>query len=194
VSTRPNSLRGLGLSTGLSLGVIVLALFIVLAVLLPRAEGSTGSVALPDTLPGGYKATDLDATFAGQSDLGQVAKQQRDRLEDTKKAYDGVYDEPVAFRAYTDKTLNSLVGVTVFGDEGDTFGPPVGTSQASDLVRQGDVVCEVTYSQDQSGQVSSTPSSVVCQLPAHEQTIQVAAGGLTVPQVVKLTHDVDSVL
>jgi hypothetical protein len=187
--TGVSSLRRLGLSTGVVLGVVALALLVLLAVFLPKAEGST-TVSLPDGLPGGLTALDSDRSYPQDVPDG-FAEQQGAMIRSTVGSYGDVYDEPVAFRIYADADVQVGVGVTVFAGDGGSFGPEFGISSGTEMSRQGDAVCQAVFQQDQMGGQSDTPALVTCQLPdGAGHTVQVAAQGLDVDQTVDLAHDV----
>jgi hypothetical protein len=187
-------LRRLGLYAGLLLGAVVLALFVLIAVILPKAEGST-SISLPKTLPGGYSALDSDRALPSGLNLpDDYLKQQAALVKSIQGDYDDTYDEPVAFRAYADSQLQSFAIVTVFDSEGGAFGPNFGTSDQITLKKVDDAVCVTTYQQTQSGTTSTTPDTVTCQLPDQERTVQVATSGASVAETAKLTHEVADAL
>ena len=114
--------------------------------------------------------------------------------------YAKVYDEPVAFRAYADKTLQDFLVVTVFTGEGGAFGPPSGLADpqaqgleraTTELVREDDAVCVASYQAVPQGQdASAPPLAVTCQLAADGHTVQLTSNGHSVDDTVALTHDV----
>lgn len=189
------SLRRLGLASGVVLGAVALALVAVLAIFLPKANGSDG-VSLPATLPGGYSALDTDRALPAGANLpDDYLKQQADLVKSIQGDYDKAYDEPVTFRAYANAGLTTFAIVTVFSGEGGAFGPNFGTSQQIQFKRVGDVLCVVTYAQDQqTGKLGTDPDTVTCQLPDRENTVQVATNGASVDATVKLTNDVTDAL
>jgi hypothetical protein len=189
--TGVTSLRRSGLAVGLPLGLVFLALVLVLGVFLPKAEGSE-SVELPDALPGGYTALDDPSRPVPDGVQGDLAKTQAQIVKTTEGQYDDAYGTPVAFRIYSDDSLQVGIGVTVFAGDGGAFGPEFGSLQGASVSKEGDAVCTTLASQagmTQSGQ-AATPSQVTCQLPDHEHTIQVSAQGLSLDDTVKLTHEV----
>lgn len=182
--------RRLGLATGVLLGAIVLALLLVLAVFLPKAEGSE-AVSLPDELPGGYSALDSDRTLPDDAQLPEnYLASQGALIRSINSDYDDTYDEPVTFRAYADDDLTSFAIVTVFTGEGSAFGPNFGTSDGVRLSHSGDVVCYSTFAQTETGELSTDPDTVTCQLPHLGHTVQTATSGVSVDDSVKLTEDV----
>jgi hypothetical protein len=198
--------RRLGLGLGAGLGVVGLAVLLVFAVAVPHLT-SADEVELPDSLPGGWVGADIAAV----PDLGSGAeafKASRERATAyVREVYAEVYDDPVAFRAYTDKELSRFVVVTVFTSDGGAFGPPSGLADpealkleraTTELVRDGDVVCVANYQPvaegEDGGADADTPLGVSCQLPTEGHTIQLATSGMSVDDTVQLVHDVASAI
>ncbi|MDX6374250.1 MAG: hypothetical protein QOD98_3238 [Nocardioidaceae bacterium] len=196
--------RRLGLAAGALLGLLGLGLVFVFAVLLPKVT-EPDAAGLPDSLPGGWVAVDLATPPGGTTgSAGSTSTDsQQKATEYVRQIYDGVYDEPVAFRAYTDKTFSSFVVVTVFTSDGGAFGPANGLADpkalqlkraSTELVRRGDVVCVANYQpvgadENDTGQ-SAFPLGVSCQLPADGRTIQLASNGLGIDDTVDLVLEV----
>jgi hypothetical protein len=187
------------LAVGVVLGAIGLGLFVGFGVLLPQLTEDDDAVELPDSLPGGWLAADIPAPNDGAS--GTDAREQA--TEYVRKVYAGVYDEPVAFRAYTDADVSTFVVVTVFTSDGGAFGPPNGVADpeqlslkraTTELVRRGDVLCVANYppvAEDADDtDDSATPLGVSCQLPTNGHTIQLATNGLSLDETVELVHEV----
>lgn len=192
--TTVRSLRRLGLTSGLALGVVALALLAVLAIFLPKANGSE-SVSLPAKLTGGFSALDSERALPAGANLpDDYLKQQAALVRSIQGDYDKVYDEPVTFRAYANSDLSAFAIVTVFTGSGGSFGPNFGTSEQIQLQRVGDSVCVVTYAQDQSGALGTDPDTVTCQLPGHDHTVQVATNGTSLAATAKLAEDVEGSL
>lgn len=203
------SLRRLGLPTGLALGAAGLAAVAAFAVLLPEAQGedsassasSGAAVELPDTLPGEWTAVDLASAADGADGAGAEQLASRKAAVDyVNDVYADVYDEPVAFRVYSDQELAQFVIVTVFSGEGGAFGPPNGLADpeaqqlaraSTELVRVDDAVCVANYEPVPAGQdAEGAPLAVTCQLPADGHTVQVATNEQSVDDTVALAHDV----
>ncbi len=190
--------RRLGLGAGVLIGVGGLALLVFFAVLLPQLS-EADEVELPDALPGGWVAADLAAEEGAQSRV--------DATEYVRDVYADVYDDPVAFRAYTDAGLTTFVVVTVFTSDGGGFGPPNGLADpemlglkraTTELVRRGDVVCVANYQPIPEGEEdtddSDVPLGVSCQLPTEGHTIQLATNGLRLDDTVDLVHEVEDAI
>jgi len=196
--------RRLGLVVGVGLGVLGLGLMFLFAVGLPHVT-SADEVELPDSLPGGWVAADVAAVPGDldDADAEEFIESRERATEYVREVYDDVYDEPVAFRAYTDKDLAQFVVVTVFTSDGGAFGPPNGVADpealqleraTTELVRRGDVVCIANYQPvavgEDGGADADTPLGVSCQLPTGGHTIQLATNGLSLDDTVRLVHDV----
>ncbi|WP_244931274.1 hypothetical protein [Nocardioides sp. W7] len=191
-------------AVGLGLGAVVLGLLIVLAVALPKAQGETGSTGaadLPATLPGGWTATDAlkpDELPAEAGIDAEAIERQAERRAFAEQAYAEVYDDAPSFRTYTDESLQKFALVTVFAGEAQAFAPgdpPVDAEaegmarSTSELVRQDDALCSVSYQAVAAGQDAGAPTSISCQLPTAGQTIQVQAQGVTVEEAFALLDE-----
>ena len=201
-SVRTN--RRLGLAAGALLGILGLALFVVFAVALPKLT-EPDDAELPDSLPGGWVAVDIATAPGGSTDTSDSTStdSQREATEYVHKIYAEVYDEPVAFRAYTDKDFSTFVVVTVFTSDGGAFGPANGLGDpevlelkraSTELVRRGEVVCVANYQpvsvDEDDTEDSDLPLGVSCQLPSDGHTIQLATNGLSLDDTVDLVREV----
>lgn len=187
---------------GLGLGAVVLALLVGLAVGLPKAEGDTAATVLPDTLPGGWTATDvLDvADVPAESGITEEAIQrQADRRAYAEARFAEAYDDAPSFRTYVDETLQKFVLVTVFVGEGQAFlpgEPPVdpeaeGLARSNtELVREGDALCSVSYQPVPAGQETGDPAAVSCQQPVDGQTVQLQTQGVSLDDTFALLDDI----
>jgi hypothetical protein len=193
--------RRVDLALGAPLGLIGLGLVFAFAVVLPEVT-DPDTAELPDSLPGGWVAVDI-ATLPDGSEGSASADSQLKATEYVREVYDEVYDEPVAFRAYTDEDFSSFVVVTVFTSDGGAFGPVSGMADpeelelkraTTELTRHGDVVCVANYQpvgldEDETDD-SDIPLGVSCQLPTDGHTIQLATNGLDLDDTVDLVHKV----
>jgi hypothetical protein len=184
---------------GLTLGVVLLGLLVVLAVALPKAEGATDTepaeaataADLPDTLPGGWTATDALQVDELPAEAGvdeAAIQRQADSRAYAEQVYADVYDDVPAFRVYTDDTLQRYALVTVFVGESRAFLPgeppidpeAVGAANTNtELRREGDALCSVSNQVVAAGQQAGEPTSVSCQQPVAGQTVQVETQGVT---------------
>jgi hypothetical protein len=193
--------RRLGLLAGTLLGIVGLTLFVVFSVVLPKLT-EPDDAELPDSLPGGWKALDVATPPSG--DAGRNQDLQEERFDYVRQIYADVYDEPVAFRSYTDRDFSTFVSVTLFASDGGAFGPPTGVADpevlglkraTTELVRKDDVVCIVSYQavsvDEDDTEDSAAPLGAACQLPTDGQTIQLATNGLSLDDTVELVHKVE---
>lgn len=201
-------------TVGLLLGAVVLGLLVVLAVVLPKATGETGEGAasaagaaeLPATLPGGWTATDALKVEDLPAEAGVEAadvERQAERRVFAEQAYAEVYDDAPTFRTYTDDTLQKYALVTVFSGESSAFAPgdpPVDAEaeglarSTSELVRDGDALCSVSYQATAAGQDAGEPTSISCQLPTAGQTIQLQTQGVTLEDAEALLDELAAVV
>ena len=168
---------------GIILGVVLLALAVVFAIVLPKVHGESSDVSLPDTLPGGYTATDLEKAYKNAPDATDEQVQQASATERSARAYGdkalAASGAVAATRAYVSKDLSSQLIVQVFRAAGGAFSPfrftDPKTAQSGQpverLVSKGDVVCIETGSADGKGGVQ--PSYVQCQKSDGDLTVQV---------------------
>jgi hypothetical protein len=184
---------------GVILGVLALALAVVFAVVLPKVNGESGDISLPDRLPGGYTATDLAEAYQGAEGATAEKIQQASATERIARSYankqledSGVTAET---RTYVSKDLSSPLVVQVFRAPGGAFAPfqfadPKSTQagqQVQRLVRKGDVVCIENGSADGNGGVQS--AYVECQKSEGDTTVQVTSP-LPLDKAVKVVDDV----
>lgn len=188
---------------GLLLGLVVLALMVVFAVLLPKAVGDSGAsdepLGLPDTLPGGYTAADLDAAFAGQYDADQAesyAGRQASARKHADEVLAEVYEHAAETRTYASKDLSTAVFVQAFRAPGGAFAPETISEEGAaasgaasqELVREGDAICRVerAAADPTTGAGGGAPSYVSCQRSEDDLTVQVTAAGTPAEEVVEL--------
>jgi hypothetical protein len=192
--TSPRSqTRSPGLVVGAVAGAVGLALLVVLAVLLPKAEGAESqAVQLPDELPGGFVALDVQRDLPQELGLpDNFAQVQGAQARTTMSDYEDAYGAPVAFRGYADQQLQTVAFVTVFAGDGEAFGPDFGTNESTRVERSGDAVCELSFQQSPTGQgAADEPTTVTCQVAGEGHTVQVATGGVSVEDTVKLADHV----
>ncbi|GAB7005864.1 hypothetical protein JCM18899A_33370 [Nocardioides sp. AN3] len=184
---------------GVIIGVLLLALAIVFAVVLPKAHGDSGDVSLPDTLPGGYTATDLVEAYKHAPNATDTQVQQASAAARTARSYGdkALKDSGVtaATRTYIDKKLSTPLFVQVFKASGGAFSPfefsdpasAQSNQQVQRLVRKGDVVCIENGSADGQGGVQA--SYVQCQKSEGNTTVQVTSP-LELAKAVALVDDV----
>lgn len=185
---------------GAVLGVILLGLMAVFAVALPKLHGDTGTIKLPDTLPGGYTATDLPAAFKGapanaKSQVGTIVKSERASVEFGNKALKAAYGT-ARTRTYLGKDMQTAVIVQAFRSEGGSFAPfqyqdPKTAQQGAEvdtLVTSGDAICVEHGTATGNGGRPQT-SYIQCQKSDNGLTVQVTSQG-PLSTSVKLTDTV----
>lgn len=171
---------------GITLGIIVLALFVVLGVGLPRWIGgdeshNTAKITLPDSLSSTLKAVDTDGAFneAALKKQGATATQikqlQSNIASTTKKsqADDRSASHALGFttasRTYVSSDLQKEVDVRAFLGDGSAFFPNAGGGAQIRSSRVGDAVC-FEASDAQSGQTQAT-----CSHASRDLTVQATA-------------------
>ncbi len=124
-------------------------------------------------------------------------ERQADRRAYAEEAYAEVYDDAPSFRTYTDDTLREVRTGTVFAGEAQAFAPgdpPVDPEaegmarSTSELVREGDALCSVSYQAVAAGQDAGV-TSISCQLPTAGRTIQLQAQGISVEDAFALLDE-----
>jgi hypothetical protein len=184
---------------GVVLGVVLLALAAVFAILLPKVNGDSGDISLPDKLPGGYTATDLAEAYQGAQGATDDKIAQASATERSARSYGNKQlkesGATADTRTYVNKDLSSPLVVQVFRASGGAFAPfqfadPKTTQagqQVQQLVRKGDVVCIENGSADGNGGVQA--AYVECQKSEGDVTVQVTSP-LSVDKAVKVVDDV----
>jgi hypothetical protein len=168
---------------GVVIGVIGLALAVAFGVLLPKANGDTGDLTLPATLPGGYVAADTRAAYEALSSAtdeqkASYATQQVNAKKFAAKSFDEVGVSGVA-RNYLTKDGQGFIAVQLIRAEGGALSPYLFTDPATaesgtsldHFVKAGDALCIETGAADGSGGV--TQSMIECQKSEHGLTLQV---------------------
>ena len=170
---------------GVIIGVLLLALAVVFAVVLPKANGDNGDLSLPDTLPGGFSATDLSSTWknapeATADKVESAAASERSARTYGDNAFEAAGVDAVP-RGYIDEKFQQPVFVQAFRAQGGAFSPfqfadpksAQSGQQVQRLVRQGDAICIEVGSSD--GQGGSQPAYVQCQKSEGDLTVQVTS-------------------
>jgi hypothetical protein len=184
---------------GVILGALLLALAVVFAIVLPKVHGDSGNISLPDTLPGGYTATDLVDAYKHAPGATDAQVQQASASARTTRTYGdkALADSGVkaATRTYVDKSLHTPLFVQVFRAAGGAFSPfqfsdpkaAQANEQVQHLVRKGDVLCIENGSATGAGAVQA--SYVECQKSQGDTTVQVTSP-LALDKAVSLVDDI----
>jgi len=189
---------------GIVVGVVVLALLVVFAVLLPRTtddgSGAQEPLELPDTLPGGYTAADLGDAFSGRYDADQaatLADRQAAARDHADEVLADVYEHSAETRTYASEDLSTAVFVQAFRAGGGAFAPETISEEGAaatggatqELVREGDAVCIVQRAAADpttGAPPSEVPSYVACQRSEEDLTVQASAASLSAEDLVAL--------
>jgi hypothetical protein len=198
---------------GIALGAVLLGLVAAFAIALPKAADgetehvttSTGDLELPDTLPGGYTASDLPEAFTGKyaDRAEEVSKAQQDAREHGDQVLADVLGVPAVTRTYASEDLHAVF-VQAFRASGGAFSPDSlpdpATAQGQsvpELVSVGDAACIVSRQPSQAGapvDESAPPAYAQCQLSEGGLTIQVGAQGLEAVDMVDIADHVMGLL
>lgn len=183
--------------TGIAIGAVVLALFVVFAVLLPKASGDeAGSrIELPSTLPGGYVAADKADAWKGNTNVAgheaEIAASVKQELTFGNAALEKTTGGGFGNRVYI-KGGQAVFFVQVFRAAGGAFSPgeisdpsqlQQGTS-VQQLLKVGKSTCIVDGAVGTGGQVQ--PSQTQCQRSEGELTVQVTAPSVAASDVAKV--------
>ena len=186
--------------TGIAIGAVVLALFVVFAVLLPKAEGddASGRIDLPATLPGGYVSADQVSAWKGASGVSgheaEVVAQVKAELKYGDTQLEKTTGGGFGHRIYLKDKGASIFFVQVFRAAGGAFSPgeisdpsqlQQGTS-VQQLTKVGKSVCIVNGQVGTGGQVSSSQGESQCQRSEGDLTVQVTAPGVAPSDVAKV--------
>lgn len=184
---------------GLLLGAVLLGLVAVFAIAIPKLHG-TGDITLPDTLPGGYTATDLPGAYknvpaGAQSQVAAYLKGEQKSTALGNKALKDAYGAGKT-RTYVDLTpqSQSSIVVTAFHSDGGSFAP-LAIADPSTAAQQGggdllvsadDVVCIQHLAASQSG--GTQTAYYECQKSKNGLTVQVTSQAHSLSEAVKTTN------
>ena len=192
---------------GIVVGLLILAGMVLFSVVLPEAtdDGESGepasetvSLALPDTLPGGYSAADLESSFADgelAEQAAAIAKQQADGTEYGNKVLPDVLGTEAVTRSYVVNGTEAVF-VQVIDAPGGAFSPssltdPDTTNGAGGVTMEnvGAGVCILTVGQLQQGQTEA-PTSSECQVTRDGITAQLSSDTIPAEDLMALADDV----
>ncbi|WP_017933141.1 hypothetical protein [Nocardioides sp. Iso805N] len=184
--------------TGIAIGAVALALVVVFAVLLPKAQGDeadTSRIDMPSSLPGGYVAADNASAWKGNANVAgneaQVAAEVKAEIKYGDAALQKTTGGGFGNRIYI-KGSSEIFFVQVFRAAGGAFSPgeisdPSKLQQGSSvqqLVKVGNSTCIVDGTTATAGQV--TPSQTQCQRSEGNVTVQVMAPSVAASDVAKV--------
>jgi hypothetical protein len=185
---------------GILLGVLILGAVSAFAIGLPEANGDEGPVSseklaltLPDTLPGGYAASDDPAAFTGGSLADQadaIAKQEKASRDYGNKVLPDALGTAAATRTYVAEGTQAVF-VQVFQSTGGAFAPnsipdPDSTGgQASTVMKRvGDGACILTYGQAQAEGQAAPVAFSQCQVTDRAVTAQIGSAAVPAKDLV----------
>lgn len=187
---------------GIVLGLLILTSMVLFSVVLPEAtadedSSESMSLTLPDTLPGGYAAADLESSFtegelAAQAEA--IAKQQGDSTSYGNKVLPDVLGTSAVTRSYVVNGTEAVF-VQVIEAEGGAFAPssltdPETTEGAGGITMEniGGGVCIITSGASQQGMPAQTASE--CQVTRDGVTVQLSSDTVTAEDLMDLADDV----
>lgn len=186
---------------GIVLGLLVLGLMAAFAIGLPKAHGEeeveVRELVLPDTLPGGYVASDDPAAFAD----GQLAEQadsiaagERASRDHGNEVLPEVLGTPAATRTYVAEETQAVF-VQVFQSEGGAFAPnslpepAEDGSVSTDMSKVGDGVCILTYGQPAGDGSAPAPAFSQCQVTRGGLTVQIGSAAIDAEELVDVAGE-----
>ena len=187
------------------LGLLLLGLVAAFAIGLPKAQGDEAgqdaeelTLTLPDTLPGGYVASDdpdafADGQLADQAD--QIAKQEQANREYGNTVLPEALGTAAETRTYVANGTEAVF-VQAFQSEGGAFAPnsvpdPANTGgQAStEMTAVGDGACILTYGQAQAEGQAPAVAFSQCQVSQGEVTVQIGSSAVAAKDLVSVADD-----
>jgi hypothetical protein len=196
---------------GILLGLLVLGLMAAFAIGLPKAHGDEGgedsaeelTLVLPDTLPGGYVASDDPAAFAD----GELADQADDiaKQEEASRTYgDQVLPDVLGNAAVTRTYVAEGTGavfVQAFQSTGGSFAPnsipdpaSSGGQAGTEMVKVGAGACILSYGQAQAEGQAPPVAFSQCQVTHGEVTVQIGSSAVAAEELVAAADDLIDLL
>ena len=193
---------------GILLGLALLGLTLAFAIGLPHAYGDKAdraagesaerTLVLPDERPGGYRAADDIAAFAGgelEDQAQAIADQQRTDREHGDAVLPKVLGTPAVTRTYVaDQT--QAVFVQVFQSEGGAFAPntlpdpeAAGGQPSTTMERVGAGVCILTFGSSETGEAPAAPAFSQCQVTDAVLTVQIGSAAVPAEDLVEVADD-----
>lgn len=162
-----------------------------------------GDIELPERLDGGFRATDVVDDRLGDPEHAQrFAEQQTEIVTSSEERLEEVLDEPVTVRGYHTEGAEQQVTIIVIDAAAGPFAPGgarpdpslLGVERnTSELVRQGDAVCNVVWPQvvPEGEEIpDDDPAGVGCQLGADDRTYWLEGRGVPVEDAVDILESV----
>jgi hypothetical protein len=172
------------------------------AIGLPKAHGEeeeaeVRELVLPDTLPGGYVASDDPAAFsegqlADQADT--IAAGERASRDHGNEVLPEVLGTPAATRTYVAEETQAVF-VQVFQSEGGAFAPnslPAPAedgTMATDMTTVGDGACILTFGQPTGDGSEQQPVFSQCQVTRDGLTVQIGSAAVGAEDLVDVADE-----
>jgi hypothetical protein len=188
---------------GIVVGAVLLGLMAAFAIGLPKVVDAEEAqpdleLTLPDTLPGGYSAADVAASFEGGELAAQaegIAEQQASSTEYGNEVLPEALGHPAVTRSYV-LDGSRAVFVQLIQAEGGALAPnsltdPESTGGAGGLTMENvdGAACILSYGQSQ-GAGLGDPTSTQCQLSEGGLTAQVQSTQVNAEDLVELARAV----
>lgn len=191
---------------GILLGLVILGLVAAFAIGLPKALGDESDEAsaaeltlvLPDTLPGGYVASDDPAAFADgelAEQADEIAKQEQTNADYGNAALPEALDTAAVTRTYVAEATQAVF-VQAFQSAGGAFAPNsipdpdnTGGQATTEMVRVGDGACILSYGQQEATGQPATPAFSQCQVSDGEVTVQIGSSAVAAEELVGVADD-----
>lgn len=187
------------------LGLLFLGLMAAFAIGLPKAQGDPASeesveltLTLPDTLPGGYVASDDPAAFEGGQLADQadaIAKQEQANREYGNTALPDALGTAAETRTYVANGTEAVF-VQAFQSHGGAFAPNsipdpanTGGQAATEMTAVGDGACILTYGQAQAEGQAPPVAFSQCQVSQGEVTVQIGSSAVAAEDLVAVADD-----
>jgi len=185
------------------LGLLFLGLMAAFAIGLPKAQGDEAdaealTLTLPDTLPGGYVASDDPAAFtdgqlADQAD--EIAKQEKANREYGNTVLPEALGTAAETRTYVANGTEAVF-VQAFQSEGGAFAPNnvpdpanTGGQAGTEMKAVGDGACILTYGQAQAEGQAPPVAFSQCQVSQGEVTVQIGSSAVAAEDLVGVADD-----
>jgi hypothetical protein len=182
------------------LGLLLLGLLAAFAIGLPKAQGDAAdpesaalTLTLPDTLPGGYVASDDPAAFAdGQlaDQADEIAKQEQANADYGNGVLPDALGTSAATRTYVSDGTEAVF-VQVFQSAGGAFAPNsipdpenTGGQAPTEMTEVGDGACILTYGQAQAAGEAAPVAFSQCQVSQGELTVQIGSSAVAAEDLV----------
>lgn len=198
----PTSTSRTSTLVGILLGIVILGLVAAFAIGLPKAQGeesaqSDMTLTLPDTLPGGYIASDDPKAFEGgelAEQADEIVKQEKANAEYGNQVLPEVLGRAAATRTYVAEGAQAIF-VQVFQSEGGAFAPNnlpdpenTGGQAPTEMTQVGDGVCILSFGQAMGGDAGE-PVFSQCQVTHDGLTAQVGSGAVPAEELVGIADE-----